>query len=209
VILFTTFVGYKIICTNRSQEQSEKWRFLFETYQSNGLFTLIYILRMVLLSFIIGYLSQYPQVQASLIVLMNLGMLLYLILGSPIQKKISYLQHLIIETALFLYNDIFVILETFDLKDEDEKNISGRLMTTLYFIGSLITALIILLKLLKNIYHLLFKAREIQAGHIQLREFRESSEEDEEERNENFEQRQTSVNGVSFREINQEGKNVF
>jgi len=220
VILFTIFVIYKIIQVRkrRSQEQyvrlnasnyPERWRFLFEIYQSNGLFMLIYILRMAFVSFIIGCLSPYPQVQASLMGLVSVAMLLYLILGSPIAKKISYLQHLIIETALFLYNGVFVILVVFDLKDEDEKNISGRLMTTLYFTGSLITALIILLKLLKNIYHLLFKARDgLQADHIQLREFSQNSGGNEREINESFEQ-QPGGNEVNFREINQEGNNIF
>jgi len=133
---------------------------------------------------------------------MNLGMLLYLILGSPIQKKIIYLQHLIIETTLFLYNGIFVILEIFDLKDDDVRNVSGQLMMILYLTASLITALIILLKLFYKTYHLLFKTHDaLQAGHIQLREF---SSQNSEEMNESFEP-QRVVNEVGFREINQEG----
>ncbi len=67
----------------------------------------------------------------------------------------------------------------------------------------------IFMKLLYQIYHLLFKTRNsIQAGHIQLREFSQSNDDEQEiGENENLEpQQQGNVDEIGFREINQEGK---
>ena len=189
----------------------ERWKFLFEIYQSDGLFMLVYLIRVAFLSLIVGCLSEYPHIQAILIVLINFGMLFYLILGSPIAKKISYIQHMVIETALLVYNGVFAILAVFDLKSDRLRDTSGQLLMILYLITSLITAMLILMKLLHQVYRLLFKANGgLQTGHIQLREFSQNSEY-EEEINENSQQQRNVADEivVGFREINQEGKCTF
>jgi len=203
VILFTIFVIYKIVQLKKnmmSQEQShERWRFLFETYKYDGV--LIYIIRMTFMSLTIGCLSRYPRIQASLMGFMSFTMLLYFILGSPIKKKINLIQHIVIETGLSLYHGVFAIFVVFD----GLRNTSGQLMTILYFSTSLITVIMIFMKLLYKAYHFLFKSSgSIQTGNIQLREFSENDEENADER-----EQQENVDEIRFREINQESKNIF
>ena len=225
VILFTISVVYKIIRIRRRQPNTnqgqqnisdypERWRFFFGIYKSDGLFMLISLMRVTLLSLVIGCLSEYPHIQAILILAISFAMLLYLILGLPIAKRISFLQHMVIEAALLLYNGVFAILVACDLEGESAKQVFGQSMIILYLITSLITALIIWMKLMYNVYDLLFKARGgLQTGHIQLREFSQSSEEEEGEVDESFEQEpeQQSVANeiVGFEEINQQGKERF
>ena len=154
VILVTIFVIYKIIfLKNQDQgpQANERWRFLFEIYKPDRfyqkVFVLVFIARVTFVSIIIGSLNESPQIQAMLIVFVNFGMLTYLVLSSPIKKEMSFLQHLVIETALLFYNGIFALLVICGLRDEDVKNASGQLVMILSLLTSLITALLILLKL--------------------------------------------------------------
>ncbi len=146
IVLLTIFVICKIIKTKNQEEQEEQgWQFLFEIYNQR-IFLLIYIVRVAFVSLIIGWLQKSPKIQASLILLVNFGMLVYLISSSPIKKKMSNIQHKVIEAALFLYNGMFAILAVLDLKDDDGvKNASGQLMIILYLVTSIITAIIILI----------------------------------------------------------------
>ncbi len=211
VILITAFVAYKILRISKNQEQQnisnypEKWRFLFEIYRPGGYFLLIYILRVTCLSLILVYLSEYPEIQAILIILVSFAMLLYLILRSPIAKKISSMQHMIIEAGLLFYNGVVAILVVFGLENDEMENFSGQVMIILYLMTSLITALIIIIKFFYNIWNLLFKTRNgLQTGHIHLRELSQGS--SEEETDESLEQQEGFADESSLREIHQQGK---
>ena len=176
VPLLTFFVIYKILRVssevksirdrhlNEGQEQYleaslsglQRWKFIFEIYKSETLsqrlFVLIYIIRVVLMNFVLSCFSQYPLVQAVLMVSMSFGTLLYLLWASPIQKTSSYIQHIAIEISLLLYNILFVILAV----QENDQNLGviGQLMMILYLITPITTAIIILIKLLMRIYYL-------------------------------------------------------
>ena len=176
VPLLTIFIGYKILSVssevrsirgrhlNEGQEQYleaslsglQRWKFIFEIYKSDSLpqrlFVLIYIIRVVSVNLVLGCFSQYPLVQAILMVSMSFGMLLYLIWSSPIQKTMGYIQHIAIEISLLLYNILLTILAV----QENEKNLGviGQLMTILYLITPIATAIMIVVKLLYDIYSL-------------------------------------------------------
>ncbi len=202
----TILLIYKIIKMSLKvrSPQEQRWQFLFEIYKSDRLdqrlFVLFYVMRVSFVSLVIGSLSRYPRIQGVLMVLVNFGMLIYLIWGSPIQRTLSKIQHLVIEIPLLLYNIFFIFLAVTE-SNINVKNALGQLMTILYFITSIITPLIILIKFLHIIYCILFKTHDgferVQSQNI---------DEGEEVVSDNSEQQQ---NEVDLMEINQEGKENF
>ena len=168
-------------------DQRQRWRFVYEGYKSDHvyqrLFIFIFLLRVILINVVLGCLYSYPMMQAFSILIINVGMSYYLIWASPIQQTINKVQHLIIETALLFYNTIVFSLTILDL-DEDEENMSikkaiGQLMNILYLITPVLTAMIIVFRLLQNIYHKTHdssSSRNVELpGHIQLSQINSDS----------------------------------
>jgi len=174
----------------------QKWRFTFEIYKSDRLyqrlFVLIYLIRVISVSIIIACLDKHPLLQAVCLVLISFGMISYLFCASPIQMKISHLQYLVVEIPVMLYNALLfaltVINETQNV-DVDVKNALGQLMTLLFLTTPLLTSIIIVAKLLIQVYNL-YKKRssniETPSGFIQLSEM--SHDDDEEREEESLEQ---------------------
>jgi len=192
VVLFTTIVGHKTFHARNMTERSqgERWRFIFEIYKPNRPFLLLYIIRMGSVSIVLGCFSEYPDVQAILMVLANFGMLFSLIYGSLIRKTICYIQHLIIEIGLLLYNILFMLLAV--QGHQENVDIIGDLMTIVYLITCIKTAIVIVLKLLLYIFCFMQTSGGNQTGHIQLRELNQS----EVEENGNSEQQSTAEIGT-------------
>jgi len=165
---------------NSEQEYFQRWRFIFEIYKNDrplqSLFVLIFILRIVLVSLIIGCLEESPLLQAFLLILLSCGMISYLVWASPIQRKISYIQHMALETVLLLYNTLFVILAKDEDPNIDVKNALGQLMIVLYLATPTITAAIIVIKILHDIYSL-FGTTIASLGLIEFREITSNDEE--------------------------------
>ena len=166
---------------NRLRGDFQRWRFIFEVYRFDSiyqrLFLVVYLVRVILVSIIIARLENFPRIQAIFLILISVGILTYLIRVSPIRNRISYLQHMIIETILLFYNVLLVVLATVNSeRGEGLKNNLGHLLNILYGGTLILTGIIIVMKLLCHLYSLLFKGT--QTGHIQLREFSQNSEEE-------------------------------
>jgi len=160
------FLIHKIIQVNSelnsdqevSASRLQRWKFIFEVYKNERLyqqlFVLIYLVRVVSVSIIIGCLYEYLLIQAIFLVFVSLGMVSYLFCASPIKNISSFIQHIIVEIALLLDNFLLVILAVIDGSqniDADVKNAFGQLMTILYLIAPILTVIIIVVKLLRNI----------------------------------------------------------
>ncbi len=170
ILPLIVFIMSKIIRVNSEeksieeiagQEELQRWRFVFEIYKSDRLsqrlFVLIFMMRVALISIIIGFLVKYPVVQAILMTIVNFAMLCYLMCASPIQKKFCSIQHMVIENTLLFYNVLVVVLavENGDPNiDVDVKNALGQLMTVFYLIAPLLMAILIVIKLLYHVYSL-------------------------------------------------------
>ena len=170
----------------------QRWRFLFETYRFDRvyqrLFVGLFVLRMALMSIIIGCLYEYPRIQAVLLVLISFGTLFYLIVVSPIEKRTNFIQHIVIESVMLLYNILLAILaveKDSQNIDADMKNALGHLMTILRLLTSITTTGMILAKLSGQIYYLYCKTwspriAPSSRGFIQLNEVSHNEEINEE-----------------------------
>ena len=206
-ILLTTFVLYKIFIMSRRREMDfQRWRFLFEIFSENHkCFILIFFLRMILFHLIIGLLYNSPHFQPFGILLMNFGMSFYLSWLSPVQKTINKTQYLIIESALLFYNLIFGILTVFGFSDGSVTGVFGQLMNILYLITSVLTAFIIIVRILQIIYHhyqTCSPSAPSHANQIQLSEMNQESDLDSPPESIHFE----ALNQV---EMNSEEENHF
>ena len=130
--------------------------------------------------------EKHPVVQAIFLALISFGMTFYLIIASPIRKKISFIQHLVIEIALLLYNVALVIFSV--RPDADLKDTLGQMMMILYLIAPFITAILIVMKFLSNFYSLYkpfgSNIAPSSSGFIQLSEMRNEGEEEDQDENE-------------------------
>ena len=176
--LLTILIFSKIymVIRRRREEEMPRWRFLFNTVSENQrFFILIYFGRMILYHLIIGLLDDYPSFQAFLMILLSFGMCFYLIWLSPVKKNISKIQYLIVESALLFYNFIFGILAVFDVTESSAVDVFGQLMNILYLIPSVLTAVLIILKIMYIIYSYSKVSGASQSNHIQLSEMNHES----------------------------------
>jgi len=81
---------------------------------SQHLFMAVFIIRTYLFSLIIGYLFDHPLAQAILIIILNLAMLFYLILNTPLKLKIKLAQFIVQEIMMFSVNLCVLILASLD-----------------------------------------------------------------------------------------------
>lgn len=175
LILLAILVSTKIIQVARSGFETERWRFVYEIYRSESLgqqlFVFIYFLRVVLVSVILSFGTNYPHIQIFTLMIISFGMIFYLVYTSPIQKAISKVQHMITEIALLFYHILLGIsMVLFNFEDEKSiniKNVLGHLMAILYLITPLITGIVIVFKLLKNIYDY-YQRENSRLEHIEL-----------------------------------------
>ena len=120
----------------RSQQQSDPSRTesfaetsfkhytaLFETYKSSSWsqqsFLLIYIARVCLYNLILAYLFAYPLAQAVAITTVNLAMLLYVLLKTPMKSRVDQVQYVLQELVLFIVNIcviLFALTDRYNIK---------------------------------------------------------------------------------------------
>jgi len=86
---------------------------------SQHLFMAIFIIRTYLFSLIIGYLFDHPLAQAILIILLNIGMLMYLIIKTPLKLKVKLAQFIFQEIMVFIVNLCILILACLDEADSE------------------------------------------------------------------------------------------
>ena len=166
----------------RGETDLPSWKFLYEIFSENQRFFIpIYFIRVIVYHLVIGLLSYYSKFQGFSMILMSCEMCFYLIWISPIKNTFSKIQYLIVELTLLCYNFIFGILVIFDFSDGSLADVFGQLMNILYLITSVITAIIIILKIIHTIY-LHYKAynssEALQINRIQLSEMSQESDSD-------------------------------
>ena len=180
--ILSTLLVFRQICKisqRRRETDLQRWRFLFEGFSGNQrFFILVYFVRVIVSHLVLGLFSHYPQFQGFSMIVMSCGMCFYLIWISPIRKAISKIQYLIVELALLCYNVIFGVLAIFDFSDGSLADVFGQLMNVLYLITSVITAIIIILKIIHPIslhYKAYNQSEALQINQIQLSEMNQES----------------------------------
>jgi len=209
-IFLTIFGVMKILKVSQRgrEEDNPRWRFLFEVFSENQrFFIIIFWVRLILVHLTLALLKDFSYFQGLILILLSFGMCFYLISHSPIKKVLCKIQYLIVEFALLFYNLIFCGLAVFALSDDLVTNILGQLMNILYLITSVITAFLIVVKILHIIY-CQYKAHNSSfVNQIQMSEM--NQERDSMAESVRFEPLNQVEEGVSENDNNFGGKNSF
>ncbi len=184
------FILLKIINISSERDRGDypRWRFIFEAYKSDSiyqrLFLLIYIFRVILVSIVLAYLENFPGIKTVFMTLIGSGILYYLIRVSPIQNRVSFIQHIVNEIVLLLYN---ILLPS--LMFEFLRNI-------LHGIALVLTGLVIIIKLFYTLSS--GRSEEIQIEQIQISNL-----------NHNESSLQHDVAEIEPRQVSQGKKSIF
>jgi len=119
-------------------EPEKKWAYcqtLFAPYQDRWyyqhIFLFIFLVRVCLFSGMLGYLFEYPLLQASAFVLFGILMLAFLIAKRPIKDRVSLIMEIAFELVLLPFNLCVLILAIMDkqgIEDLDQRNRLGDVM---------------------------------------------------------------------------------
>jgi len=118
-------INFKIRKDKRQQIESHeienKWadyRTFFAIYKDESyfqqIFLFIFLIRIAIFNFVVGYFFNFPLLQAILITLTNLSMLLYLIFKRPLKAMINFIQQIVHEGFLFIFNICICLLAGLD-----------------------------------------------------------------------------------------------
>ncbi len=165
-------------------KNEQRWRFLFEVYKSNQPFVFIHMLRVLVFSTFMSYFKSYPQVQSLGIFLTSLSVVTYLLWKSPIENKLCYLQHILLESLLVFYNLLVCILSILDFSGEKASEfrvVIGGIMTVEALGAPIITALLISFKVIRCSFYFFQKAHKNE-GFIQMSRINSSEQQDNMER---------------------------
>ena len=135
------------------------YQVVYEAFKDSGLmqqsFFLIFTSRLILFHIIVADLIYHPFIQAILILLMNIGMILYLCLKYPIKSKLRLGQYIIQELLLLVANICVLIVASLDLspkEDDSTKKIAGEIFLymnmVLSMLGPVFLVLIVIEKLI-------------------------------------------------------------
>ena len=118
-------------------------------------FLLIFTGRLILFHITIASLIYYPLAQAIIILIMNLVMILYLFIQSPIKEKLPLVQQILQEMILLVVNVCILVIASLDLSEK--LDISTRIVVgaiilncnlILSILGPVFTVLLIIVRLL-------------------------------------------------------------
>jgi len=104
-----------------AQDIDIKWgsyKTFFAIYKDQSylqqIFMFIFLIRVSIFNAVIGYLFNFPFAQVILITLVNLCMLLYLVFRRPMKALINFIQQVVLEGFLFIFNVCICILAGLD-----------------------------------------------------------------------------------------------
>ena len=131
------------------------WSALFVAYKgesySQQIFLFIFLARLALFGSVIGYLYEYPLVQAILINVANIAILLYLGIKRPMKQIASFIQQAVLEIVLLAFNLCVLILAILDAKGieaYEERNKIGSVMVYINFITPILSVVLMGIKFL-------------------------------------------------------------
>jgi len=152
------------------EDEKKSWRFLFEIYKPEQVFVFIHMVRVLVFSIIISYLKSYPRIQGFVILSISLVMVSNFFWKSPIENKLCYLQHMLLEALLVVYNLLVFtlsILDVFGEKASEFRVIIGGIMTVEALGAPIITALLISFKVIRWCFYFFQKGNK-NDGFIQM-----------------------------------------
>ena len=142
----------------RGQEIEVKWgnyKTLFAIYKDQSyfqqIFMFIFIVRVSIFNTMIGYFFNYPLFQVITITLTNTGMLLYLLFKRPMRAVINFLQQVVLEGFLFVFNVCLCILAGLDhsgVEAYDFRDKVGEVMMIINIIVPVVSVVILGVKFL-------------------------------------------------------------
>jgi len=101
-----------------SHKKWENYQVLYKAYKDDSFYQQIFLfitsVRIYLFYVIIGYLYNFPLLQALLILIMNISMLVYLVIYKPLKEKMDAVQFFVIETILVIVNVCIGLLAIMD-----------------------------------------------------------------------------------------------
>jgi len=137
-----------------SEETWASYKALFAAYKSQSylqqIFLFIFIIRLIVFNGVIGYLYQYPLLQAIIINLANVLILLYLLFKRPIKQLVSLIQQIILEVVLLPFNVCVLTLAIMDAKEmeaEDERKKIGDIMVYINVVIPVLSVILMAAKL--------------------------------------------------------------
>jgi len=143
----------------KEEERIEKdwcnYKALFTSYKSDSyfqqVFLFVFLIRITIFNGIIGYLYEYPLLQAVIINLANVLILVYLLWKRPIKQLVNLIQQIILELVLLPFNLCVLILAVFDAKGMnpvDEKNRIGDIMVYINVVVPILAVILMAIKFL-------------------------------------------------------------
>ena len=162
--IFAFWVLFKILSVNFRIRESKlklheiegKWghyKTLFAMYKDQSyfqrIFLFIFIIRVSIFNAVIGYFFQYPLFQAILITLVNLSMLLYLISKRPMKAMINFIQQVVLEGFLLVFNVCLCVLASLDhngIEAYEFRDSVGEVMVVMNLVVPIISVIILAAK---------------------------------------------------------------
>jgi len=127
----------------------ENFTSLFASYKdrdySQQIFLFVFILRLCLFNATIGYLHEYPLVQAVLIVTLSVLMMVYLVVKRPMKQLVNFIQQVILEVILFAFNICVLILAIMDQMGNQDAETRDQIGKTIVYINLIISILSVVL----------------------------------------------------------------
>jgi len=103
------------------KKKYEKYKMIFEVFKDQSYlhqsFVIVFSIRAYAYSAVVGYLYNFPVVQAVLLMLLCLAMLLYLLIARPMKILINLIQQIFCELILLLVNLCVLIMSIIDQQD--------------------------------------------------------------------------------------------
>jgi len=130
--------------TLEDQEQQltkewSSWSALFVAYKGQSyyqqIFLFVFLARLGFFGSVIGYLYEYPLIQAIMINIANIAILLYLVIKRPMKQIGSFIQQVVLELVLLPFNLCVLILAILDAKGMDAYDERNKIGTVMVYIN--------------------------------------------------------------------------
>jgi len=126
----------------QKKETEKKWancQTLFAPYQEfwyyQHIYLFLFLVRVGLFNAMLGYLFDYPLLQASAFVLCGILMLAFLLIKKPMKDKISLIMEIIFEVVLLPFNLCVMVLAIMDKQGVESPDHRNRLGDVLIYIN--------------------------------------------------------------------------
>jgi len=138
------------------KENGEKWsscRTLYEPYQnrsySQQIFLFIFIIRFCLFNLSLGCLFEYPELQASIFVILDISILCFLVIKKPMENFMSLIMEIIFELLILPLNIcvfILAIMDRKEMEDYDQRKRIGDVIININLIAPFIAIALLVTK---------------------------------------------------------------